>query len=130
MDLKPVYIKLATNKTPEFRVMFDEQNNQLVIAIRGRCIPENPIEFFGPVIERLKDKLKMYHSPKMKMDLDIEYINSISIKFLVKILNIFRDMAGDKKNLFVNWFFEDEDTYEVGADLAYITGLEFNFVEK
>ncbi len=130
MEHKPVYKKKATTKTPEVILLYDDVEDAIRLSIKGRCIPENPIEFFAPLIERLKNKIKQFSSKDVHLILDIEYINSISIKFMIKILTIFTDFVERKDMLKVDWYYEDEDTFEVGSDLAYITGLEFNFIEK
>jgi hypothetical protein len=130
MGFKPLYVKLQTKKTPEIRLVYDDQVKAKRLIIKGRCIPENPIEFFSPVIEKLRNKYKpVFGENAFFVDLDLEYINSISIKFLVKILNNIAEIYG-KENIKIDWFYEDEDSYDMGKDFEFITGLQFNFIEK
>ena len=67
-----------TGNTPT--VIFDPETGKL--KIEGRSIPENPGEFF----ETLINWLKLYYdapAPYSQMDLNLEYVNSGSSKYLL-----------------------------------------------
>ncbi len=130
MKGKNLFVYLATNKTPEIRLYADPQDQNLyVLDIEGRCIPENPVEFFGPIIEKLLNRVpNRGKDNRIIIDLKLDYINSISVKFFVRILKEIQEKF-EFENIVVNWYYEDDDTYDLGKDLEFMTGLKFNFVD-
>ncbi len=130
MKLSPVYIKLATKNTPEVRIQIDEKSSILYMKISGRCIPENPVEFFNPLIEKINNKLPGLQYNSFEIIIDLEYINSVSLKFFIKLFNElkkFTDKASTKR---VIWIYDDDDTLEIGKDIEMLIDLPFVFEEK
>ncbi len=130
MSEQPVYIRLATAKTPEIRVTLDTKRNQLNFLVRGRCIPENPVEFFDPLFSKIEQKIATVSFDKIKHDYDLEYVNSVSLKFIIKLIKLLKSYESQGVSLTVTWFYEDDDSYEIGRDLSLITGIDFNFEVK
>ncbi len=130
MGEQPVYIRLATQKTPEIRITFDSNRQVLNATVKGRCIPENPVEFFDPLFSKIKQKIAGLDFKEIHHNYDLEYVNSVSLKFLIKLINIFKSYESKGVRLIITWYYEDDDTYEIGRDLSLITAHEFNFVSK
>ena len=125
-----LFTYLATRQTPKITLYTEKENESIyVLSIEGRTIPENPAQFFLPIIEKIKRKIKdREEGSKIIINLKIDYINSISLKFFMRLLHDIQNVF-NIENVVVNWFYEDEDTYDLGKDLAFMTELEFNFVD-
>ncbi len=130
MKGKDLFVYLSTTKTPEIRLSQDINDDSLyILSIKGRSIPENPLEFFTPIIDKLLSRIPDDSGVnKIIIDLKLDYINSISIKFFIKILKRISEHF-KAENIVINWYYEDEDIYDLGKDLEFMTGLNFNFVE-
>jgi len=115
-----------TLKTPD--IDFDAQKG--ILKITGRAIPENPEEFFSGMIQWVKDYFK---SPKelTTVEIQLEYINSGSSKFILEFLHFLQDMHNSGKRCKVNWYYEEDDeaVLELGKHYQSILNLEFNLIE-
>jgi len=112
----------GTPKTPD--VLFSAEGGKL--AISGRSIPENSIEFYSDLLQWIEDYSA---APKdmTEIDMKLEYFNTSSSKC---ILDVFKKLEVIKKagnNVVVNWFYEenDEDMLEAGEDYDAIIDLPF-----
>jgi len=115
-----------TQKTPD--IYFDAYNG--ILKISGRAIPENPEEFFIGIIHWVKD---YFRSPKdlTVVEIQLEYINSGSSKFILEFLHLLQDMDNSGKKCKVNWYYEEDDeaVFELGKHYQSILNLEFNLIE-
>lgn len=116
----------GTNKTP--KIVFNEDDG--LLELKGRSIPENSIEFYKPLVDALDQYSK---SPKLltKVNIQLEYFNTSSSKC---ILDIFKKLeaiknAGNEVN--INWYYEedDEDMLEAGEDYQAIIKVPFKMIE-
>jgi hypothetical protein len=120
------FIQEGTSKTPDIR--FDANNNKL--WLKGRSIPENAAEFYGPLYSFLDDLLASKNAHFI-VEFRLEYFNTSSSK---SILDIFRKFESAVKlqrcSVEVIWCYEldDEDMREAGEDYNAITGLPFQYL--
>lgn len=96
------------------------------IKIQGRCIIEDSIEFFKPIltwVENLEVKT-------LNVDLNFEYINTSSVKQVYNLLTFIRTNRS-LSAIYVNWYYEegDDDTLELGKDIESQVNLPFDFYE-
>ncbi len=99
----------ATNYTP--KVEFRQNGNLL---LEGKSCPVNVTRFYYPLIawvEGLKAK-------KVKFDINLEYINSASVKNLLELLRVL-DVNKNINEIDINWYYEegDDDALETGQIL-------------
>ena len=91
----------ATNNTPAIKFADGK------LSISGRAISNKEISFYQPVTE-WAGKVQIN---RLIVDINLEYINSVSSK---KLLNLLKTLDNNKgiRSLIVNWFYEegDEDT--------------------
>lgn len=121
--------KLVINgsaKTPS--IDFNSETGTL--ALKGRSIPENSIEFYKP----LNDWLDAYAgAPREKTTVDVrlEYFNTSSSKCILDFFKRLEKVNHGESNVHVNWYFEtdDEDMEEAGEDYEAIVGLPFSIIE-
>jgi len=95
-----------TSSTPA--VQFREDGRLL---IEGRSLPENVMKFYTPLIDWAA-KLTVQ---TVKLDINLEYLNSASSKKLLELLKVF-DANSHINSFLVNWHYEidDEDSLENG----------------
>jgi len=95
-----------TSSTPAIRFREDGR-----LLIEGRSLPENVMKFYTPLIE-WASKLA---AQVVKLDINLEYLNSASSKKLLELLKVF-DANNHITTLIINWHYEmdDEDCLESG----------------
>lgn len=113
-------------KTPSIDFNFETGT----LALKGRSIPENSIEFYKP----LNDWLDAYtNSPKSKTTVEVrlEYFNTSSSKCILDFFKRLEKVNHGESVVQVNWYFEtdDEDMEEAGEDYDAIVGLPFSIIE-
>ncbi len=123
--MKELVIK-KTNNTPA--VNFNPENG--LLKIEGRSIPENPGEFF----EELIDWINEYFDkpvPNTQFDLNLEYVNSGSSKYLLGIFRILKKKYEEGKKSIINWYYEedDESILSLGEHYKSTIKIPFNLIE-
>jgi hypothetical protein len=100
------------------------------MKICGRSIHENVAEFYQPSFDWTDEYL--VNPPEVtRIDIQLEYFNSASAKYIIKLLQKFREVLFKDKKLFISWFYEegDEDILERGEYFSSVLDISFNFVE-
>jgi hypothetical protein len=100
MDVKP------TNSTP---AVCCGEDGKLMIS--GRSIPEDAVKFYQPLLDWAAE----LQVSSLKVEINLEYMNSSSSKKLLFLLKVL-DANNSIKELTVNWCYEkdDEDALEIG----------------
>ncbi|MCK4766338.1 MAG: DUF1987 domain-containing protein [Candidatus Aminicenantes bacterium] len=103
-------------------INFDKENGILEMA--GSSYPENALDFFGPVIDWIKNYITEINK-KIVMNISLNYINTSSTKCLLDIFEILEQYHKSSGSVYVNWYYEenDEDIFETGEEL----GEDFHF---
>jgi hypothetical protein len=110
-------------------IIFETDKGYLLIE--GRSIPENPGEFYEPMIDWVKKYFKENGKP-LNIDFKLEYINSGSSKYILslfKSINTYCDQGGECQ---VNWHYEEDDEAVQELGEHYKNSFEhipFNLVE-
>jgi len=116
-----------TSKTP--LVSFDA--NTGIIELSGRSIPENTMEFYGPLFDLL-DKYFIQPQAKTKLKIQLEYFNTSSSKCLLDLFKKLQTLqSSGKSEVSVEWHYEedDEDMLEAGEDYQTIAKLNFEMIK-
>ncbi len=115
-----------TGNTP--KVHFNHEEGKLIIE--GRSIPENPGDFFEKLIDWLEN---YYKEPKetTRMDLNLEYVNSGSSKYLLGIFRMIKKRFDEGRNCVVNWYYEEDDEaiLSLGEHFKSTIKIPFNLIE-
>ena len=119
MDI-PLRIK-ATERTPLLEYLPKEG----VFNMIGVSIPENAKDFYIPIIEWVDDYVKKEPNKNLIININLDYFSIQSASLLLKILKLFDNLV----NVKVNWYFDDDDTEEIGLDLAGMLRMEFNYIK-
>jgi len=101
-----------------------------LMKIEGRSIPENPGDFFDPLIEWLE---AYFANPTevTRFDLNLEYVNSGSSKYLLGIFRILKKKHDEGKQCVINWYYEEDDEaiYSLGEHYRNTVKIPFHLVE-
>jgi hypothetical protein len=120
-------IKNATATSP-----FLEMNGEVgKITINGRAIEYNPNEFWANVFSWTTDYLE---NPKefTTINLNFEYINTLSTKKLFVFLKLIEFNAVKKTNVKINWICDkdDDDMIDLGDNINALLRNKMKFVES
>lgn len=114
-----------TAKTPY--VLLDSSG---VIKFRGRSIPEDVSVFYDEIVEWMKDYCNA-PAPHTEVDVEMEYLNSGTSKYMLKILKILKEIDLKGFSFAINWYFEegDDDILERGEYYASILDMDIKLIE-
>ena len=101
-----------------------------IMKIEGRSIPENPGDFFDPIIEWLEEYFNKA-TEVTRFDLNLEYVNSGSSKYLLGIFRILKKKHDEGKNCSINWYYEEDDEaiFSLGEHYKNTIKIPFNLIE-
>ena len=118
-------LKIAGSEdTPE--INFNSATNEFTIS--GRSLPEDVTSFYKPVFEWLEKFLETNIKAVFKFKL--EYFNTASSKIILDILMKLEEIAADKNNVNIEWFYDesDDDMLEAGEEYKDLVEIPFNIV--
>jgi hypothetical protein len=123
--MKELIIK-KTNNTPG--ISLNPETG--VMNIEGRSIPENPGDFFDPLIEWF-DEYFVQPMKTTKFEIRLEYVNSGSSKYLLGIFRILRKKHEEGKLCTINWYYEEDDEaiFSLGEHYRNTIKIPFNLIE-
>jgi hypothetical protein len=116
----------GTPHTPE--INFNRVSGMM--QIKGRSIPDQPDEFWIPVLNWFESYL-LQPTNRTTIVIDLEYFNISSSKRILFLLYKLNELVDKGKEAVVEWHYReaDEDMYEVGQDYAYMVKVPFIFKE-
>lgn len=98
--------------------------------IKGKSIPEDPHEFYSPILHVIQEYLKNpYKNTVLRFQLD--YINSGSKKYLINILLSFNEfyLRGNDVKIFWHYEMDDDSILDLGNDLRSMIRIPFQLIE-
>ena len=104
------------------------------MEIVGESYPENVTEFYGPVLSQIEKFLNSNKEINFTCSFELLYFNSSSAKVLMRIFDLFEEVA--KKNehkIVVVWKVDEEDDNmrELGEEFAEdIENISFKIINK
>lgn len=105
----------ATKSSPE--VNLNAQTG--IMSIVGKSFPENTFEYYNPIIKWLKEYLKETKNQQVIFNLDLEYLNSSSLKAYFDLFDTLNNIDNTSLDIVINWIFDSEN------DIAEETGEDF-----
>ncbi len=98
-------------------VDFDFSAN--VFSLSGRSFPENVPEFFGPLVDKLKEHFAAQKGQGITFNFSLVYFNSPSAKYVLGLFDLLEQTAKAGNEVKITWACEhDDDMQEMGADMA------------
>ena len=118
------YHVVKGNNTPKIDFLASEG----ILQMEGRSIPENPNEFYKPLVLWAQEYFKEA-KPLTQVIIKLEYINSGSSKSLLEFFRTIRDQHINGNKCVVKWYFEedDESVQELGEHYQFTLKIPFEF---
>ena len=113
----------GTSKTPT--VIADA--DQGLVEISGRSNPENSVEFYRPVMNWV-DAYVQAPGPKTSVNIKLEHFNTSSSKMILDMFKRLEPVLEAKKEIVVNWYYEDDDEELMEAGETYESMSELPFL--
>lgn len=116
----------ATDHTPS--VIYNEAEQTLEIS--GKCIPENAVEFFEPIVAFVASR-ENTNDPLM-LSIKLDYFNTSSSKKLFDVFNEMFKLQKTGVDVKVLWRYEkdDDDLLESGKDYQDLVSIPFELIEE
>jgi hypothetical protein len=113
----------ATSKTPSIVFDYDQQT----LEIKGVSCPENPKEFYEPLLLRLKEYCA--DNAALEVTISLDYFNTGSSKTLWMLFDILAKNPNIKNHAVVLWYTDDDDDElkEAGVIFEEMSGLKFEY---
>ena len=115
----------GSKKTPN---IFLNKDGHLKLG--GRSIHEDPDKFFKPIVDWIIQYCQNPPVQETIVDIELEYFNSGSAKFILSILQILTTRMKEGFDLVINWHYEagDDDILERGQYYSSLLDKEFVFI--
>ena len=100
------------------------------LYFEGRSVLNDPHLFYQPVYTWIKQYIDSGPS-SIQIDMKFEYINTSSVKWVFEMLKAFLKYPKVKKQLNINWYYEegDDDMQELGEILRSIMNSSFHLIK-
>lgn len=111
------------------KVEFDTRTG--LFRITGNSYPEDPVSFYGPIIEWLKNYAKNPNEATL-LQANFKYFNTPSIQIFLEIFNVFEDIYQHGKKAGVEWIYNpnNEELKENGETYAAMYTMPFRLTEE
>ncbi len=118
----------GTKDTPRMEVSVTA--DETIISISGVSMPENPLKFYEDLINEMENYLDK-PSGKTKVEMNLSYINSGSLKQLFNLLFILEEIHEDNGGVELIWKFKSTDSLmkDKGEDIKEMIEIPVELVE-
>ena len=110
-----------TGATPEIR--WDAEAG--ILSISGESYPENPFDFFAPVLQWLSTSLASL--PGLRLEVSVSYMNSSSIKCMLDIFDAIGEAHTAGKKVEVVWNYEMDNPRALDLAEEFRSEVTFPF---
>jgi len=116
----------GTSKTPS--VNFDPERGHF--EIKGKSIPENSTNFYGPVFAFL-DRYSTCPAERTVLIVKFDFFNTSSTNRIHSIFKRFEKIYLGDKDVLIRWFCEngDENMHDAGKDFKAMLQVPFEIVK-
>ena len=96
------------------------------IQMSGKIILDQNSEFWGQISQWI-DQYKSNKPSKTIVNIQIDYLNSSSLKELNKFLILIASISSSESDLYIGWHYNETDIYmrEIGFELSKQSGFNF-----
>ena len=119
------------------KINFDIKNHKFELI--GISRPEDVVAFYESVIYKIENYIKGVIATEndltsfsFKLMFDLAYMNSASSKYILQILDHFKQLYARDANITVDWLYDDVDNqiFEDGEDLSDVIKIPFNLIPR
>ncbi len=117
---------IETDTTPEVIL----NSEVALLSIRGNSYPENPNEFYQPLIANKNAFIQSIKLAEIKIEINLNYFNTSSNKFIINLLRDLLSLNNNEKTVNIDWYYEEDDTdmHQRGIELSSIIKHPFNII--
>ena len=110
------------------RIHFDASSG--ILEISGTSTPEDSFNFFQPIMSWL-ELYKSQPAAKTTLIFKMEYFNTSSTAFILRIIKVVGQINEAEKNVSVQWHYqeEDEDLVEAGRDFGILAEIPIELIQ-
>ncbi|MBU8893437.1 MAG: DUF1987 domain-containing protein [Bacteroidales bacterium] len=132
--MENLYIE-STEFSP--KIIFDVKNHKFDLI--GISRPEDVVAFYESVIYKVETYVKKItqnesdlKNLEFQLKFDLTYMNSASSKYILQILDLFKQLFSKGANIKVDWVYDDVDDqiFEDGEDLSDVIKIPFNLIPR
>ena len=132
--MENLYIE-STEFSP--KIIFDVKNHKFELT--GISRPEDVIAFYESVIYKIDTYVKKVTQNENELNnlsfylkFDLTYMNSASSKYILQILDHFKQLYSKGAEINVDWIYDDVDDqiFEDGEDLSDVIKIPFNLIPR
>jgi len=125
----------ATEFSP--KILFDVKKQKFELT--GISRPEDVIAFYESILFKIERYIKktIEETNDLKnftfnLRFDLTYMNSASSKYILQILDHFKQLYLKEANIVVDWLYDDVDDqiFEDGEDLSDVIKIPFNLIAR
>ena len=100
------------------------------LLMKGRSIPENPENFYDPILTWLEEYFKETEKESI-LEFRLEYVNSGSSKYILELLRRMQKLVVTGKPIKIIWCFEtdDESIEDLGEHYKHTVDLPIEIRE-
>jgi hypothetical protein len=101
------------------------------LSISGRCVTENALTLFTPLITWL-DEFVANRPSSVTLDINLEYLNSASVMWMAKIVRNVDALRAQGSSVSITWHYEedDEDMMDTGLNIKDTFGIDMELVPE
>jgi len=119
------------------RIIFDTNTKKFELI--GISRPEDVIAFYESIlfktekyIQKVISEINDFESFEFNLKFDLIYMNSASSKYILQILDHFKQLFSKGAKINVDWYYEDIDDqiFEDGEDLSDVIKIPFNLISR
>ena len=115
--------KHGFNSIYEPTIMFNPAEGKF--KIEGKSVVESTERFYGPICDQLKEYVK---NPKevTNFEFQLEFINTNSSKWILKLFYILEDIKSSGKQLDVFWIYDSDDDDIKDSGIFYASMVSYD----
>jgi len=114
-----------TAKTPFVNFDYDLG----LIELKGRSLIENTAQFYERPLAWINEYVKN-PCEKTTVNIALDYYNTSSQLWIFQLFHVLTDLFSLEKNITVNWYYQDDDMCEAGADFSKLLDIPINLIES
>ncbi len=122
-------MKVLSYKSKELLpgILLDRESGEFKIF--GKSCPVDAFEFYDPIFIWL-DEYLLNPLKSTVLDLKLSYFNTVSAKFLLKIMTKMEKLSGLGNDVKIRWFYNegDDEMEEAGEEFENILKVNFELI--
>ncbi len=123
--MKKIEIKKTLHQP---HVVLDPSDGTMLFE--GKSIVPNATEFFGNILDWIREYTSTVSQPKITVDFKLEYFNTASSKMILQLLLLLKEAERNGTEILFNWHYyeDDDDMMDIAEEAEMLSELKINYV--